>query len=46
MEWLNEPAEVKPQDVCSAYICWDRKSDNQGPCIIQLCIKKYCGINK
>lgn len=46
MEWLNEPGGMTPRDACPIYLCLDRQTDSQSPCLIQACGKKFCFWNK
>lgn len=48
MNWINEPtnnhkniddsSNITPYDGCIFHACFERSSDNTGPCGIRLCI--------
>lgn len=44
MEWLNEPTDVTPNDICSFYVCYDRECD-KNTCGARLCILRACKID-
>lgn len=45
MDWLNNPNEVRTRDACPLYICTNRKTDNETPCVVYLCLCKACIVN-
>lgn len=45
MEWVNEPQGPTTRDACPIYFCVDRQTENDGPCAVYICMKKFCFIN-
>lgn len=45
MEWLNEPLGPTTKDICPIYLCSNRQTDNDAPCVFYICGKKFCFTN-